>query len=104
MWERACSHICFAENSGFARTKKIPVSFDTRIFNMVGVGGFELPTSCSQSRRATGLRYTPVKKRRPFQVAFFDQCFWPLILRFDSSVNWSQKWWVVWDSNLRPIG
>ena len=28
----------------------------------------------------------------------------PLILRFDSSVNWSQKWWVVWDSNLRPIG
>src|SRR5690606_24327207 len=26
---------------------------------MVGVGGFELPTSCSQSRRATGLRYTP---------------------------------------------
>src|SRR3990167_9175213 len=28
---------------------------------MVGVGGFELPTSCSQSRRATGLRYTPMK-------------------------------------------
>ena len=27
--------------------------------NMVGVGGFELPTSCSQSRRATRLRYTP---------------------------------------------
>ena len=71
---------------------------------MVGVRGFELLTSCSQSRRATGLRYTPVKKRRPLQVAFFDQRFWPLILRFDSSVNWSQKWWVVWDSNLRPIG
>ena len=30
---------------------------------MVGVRGFELLTSCSQSRRATGLRYTPVKKR-----------------------------------------
>ena len=29
---------------------------------MVGVRGFELLTSCSQSRRATGLRYTPVKK------------------------------------------
>ncbi len=58
--EQARSHICSAVNSGFARTKKIPVSFDTRIFNMVGVGGFELPTSCSQSRRATGLRYTPV--------------------------------------------
>ena len=28
---------------------------------MVGVRGFELLTSCSQSRRATGLRYTPVK-------------------------------------------
>ena len=28
---------------------------------MVGVRGFELLTSCSQSRRATGLRYTPRK-------------------------------------------
>src|SRR3546814_1965961 len=27
---------------------------------MVGVEGFEPPTSCSQSRRATRLRYTPV--------------------------------------------
>ena len=26
---------------------------------MVGVEGFEPPTFCSQSRRATGLRYTP---------------------------------------------
>ncbi len=52
---------------------------------MVGVRGFELLTSCSQSRRATGLRYTPVIKRRPLQVAFLDQRFWPLILRFDSS-------------------
>jgi hypothetical protein len=26
---------------------------------LVGVEGFEPPTSCSQSRRATGLRYTP---------------------------------------------
>ena len=26
---------------------------------LVGVRGFEPPTSCSQSRRATGLRYTP---------------------------------------------
>ena len=26
---------------------------------LVGVEGFELSTSCSQSRRATGLRYTP---------------------------------------------
>src|SRR6266850_3652368 len=27
--------------------------------NLVGVGRFELPTSCSQSKRATRLRYTP---------------------------------------------
>ena len=31
---------------------------------MVGVERFELPTSCSQSRRATRLRYTP-KNLRP---------------------------------------
>ncbi len=30
---------------------------------MVGVRGFELLTSCSQSRRATGLRYTPMAPR-----------------------------------------
>jgi hypothetical protein len=30
---------------------------------MVGVERFELPTSCSQSRRATRLRYTPIFKR-----------------------------------------
>ena len=29
---------------------------------MVGVEGFEPPTSCSQSRRATRLRYTPPPK------------------------------------------
>ncbi len=28
---------------------------------MVGVEGFELSTSCSQSRRATRLRYTPIR-------------------------------------------
>ena len=27
--------------------------------NVVGAKGFEPPTSCSQSRRATGLRYAP---------------------------------------------
>ena len=30
-----------------------------RFLKMVGVEGFEPPTFCSQSRRATGLRYTP---------------------------------------------
>ena len=28
---------------------------------LVGVEGFEPPTSCSQSRRATRLRYTPIR-------------------------------------------
>ena len=35
---------------------------------MVGVERFELPTSCSQSRRATRLRYTPIKLARPLTV------------------------------------
>lgn len=31
--------------------------------NVVGAKGFEPPTSCSQSRRATGLRYAPPQVR-----------------------------------------
>ena len=34
------------------------ISTDSR-GELVGVEGFEPPTSCSQSKRATGLRYTP---------------------------------------------
>ncbi len=33
-----------------------------RLVKLVGVERFELPTSCSQSRRATRLRYTPTPK------------------------------------------
>ncbi len=72
--EQAPSHIRFVLDLRKFQAKKIPVSFDTRIFNMVGVRGFELLTSCSQSRRATGLRYTPVKKG-DLSVAFHDQGF-----------------------------
>lgn len=32
----------------------------TFLIFLVGVEGFEPPTSCSQSRRATRLRYTPI--------------------------------------------
>ena len=32
--------------------------------DMVGARGFEPPTSCSQSRRATGLRYAPTLRFR----------------------------------------
>ncbi|RMM37254.1 hypothetical protein ALQ79_02175 [Pseudomonas amygdali pv. lachrymans] len=37
---------------------------------MVGVRGFELLTSCSQSRRATGLRYTPMMLKNTSEEAF----------------------------------
>jgi hypothetical protein len=33
--------------------------FHERLLMFVGVARFELTTSCSQSRRDTGLRYTP---------------------------------------------
>ena len=33
---------------------------------LVGVEGFELSTSCSQSRRATRLRYTPMSRPLPW--------------------------------------
>ena len=33
------------------------------VWKLVGVKRFELPTSCSQSRRATRLRYTPGRNR-----------------------------------------
>ena len=39
--------------------------------NLVGVEGFEPPTSCSQSRRATRLRYTPVAWNGAMLLAAF---------------------------------
>ena len=35
---------------------------------LVGARGFEPPTSCSQSRRATGLRYAPTISLKSFGV------------------------------------
>mgnify|MGYP000712619815 CR=1 FL=1 len=49
----------------FGEFVRVENSYDYRLLQknsrdvMVGVERFELPTSCSQSRRATGLRYTP---------------------------------------------
>jgi hypothetical protein len=40
------------------KTKK-PFQLQLERFSIVGVAGFEPTTSCSQSRRDTGLRYTP---------------------------------------------
>ena len=39
-------------------------------FGLVGVKGFEPPTSCSQSRRATRLRYTPPQVRNRIMQDF----------------------------------
>ncbi|GBH16146.1 hypothetical protein KPSA3_02084 [Pseudomonas syringae pv. actinidiae] len=57
---------------------------------LVGVRGFELLTSCSQSRRATGLRYTPVNQGTS------TSCLRPdtsgiRSLRFGSKVNLGTK-------------
>ena len=41
--------------------------------NLVGVERFELPTSCSQSRRATRLRYTPISNKA--NIAFTSHCY-----------------------------
>ncbi len=38
----------------------IQMSYRPIAKKLVGVERFELPTSCSQSRRATRLRYTPI--------------------------------------------
>ena len=57
---------------------------------MVGVERFELPTSCSQSRRATGLRYTPNRRLRSvfFQTFrnyyIFCKCFLAVSSTFEN--------------------
>ena len=49
---------------------------------MVGVEGFEPPTSCSQSRRATRLRYTP-ERRTPARHRAYKQ---PSMVRIASLI------------------
>ncbi len=51
-----------SDATGISALFSIPITAGQK---MVGVRGFELLTSCSQSRRATGLRYTPVKNQGP---------------------------------------
>ncbi len=69
----------------------IRMSYRRILLRVVGVEGFEPPTSCSQSRRATRLRYTPNpvtekptvtgshntlrKSPRQFKKHLFYQCF-----------------------------
>src|SRR5690606_36280444 len=48
---------------------------------MVGVEGFEPPTSCSQSRRATRLRYTPADDGQSIQAQAGHRPGGPAIVR-----------------------
>jgi hypothetical protein len=48
--------------------KGFGLSTETLAVQMVGVEGFELSTSCSQSKRATGLRHTPNRAILPNPV------------------------------------
>ncbi len=41
------------------RRKSRNTNVSIKLNKMVGIERFELPTSCTQSRRATRLRYTP---------------------------------------------
>ena len=61
-----CDHLPDEFDTGeFSSNIFIEIPYDFRTLQengrgkLVGVERFELPTSCSQSRRATGLRYTP---------------------------------------------
>lgn len=57
-----------------SKNKQIPTPWGfhdvgSSVDPMVGVAGFEPTISCSQSRRATKLRYTPLERGRPPPVA-----------------------------------
>ena len=55
--------VCPTDNEPRALTLTANTNFEPRtsyLDNMVGAEGFEPPASCSQGRRATKLRYTPI--------------------------------------------
>jgi integrase len=51
------------------RSHRRTVGKDPRGLSLVGARGFEPPASCSQSRRATRLRYAPLKRRSSYTTA-----------------------------------
>jgi hypothetical protein len=55
--ERASRCVLMSGKTHRSQRWGLPQSFLGKI--VVGARGFEPPTSCSQSRRATGLRYAP---------------------------------------------
>ncbi len=61
----------------------------------IGAGGFEPPTSCSRSRRATELRYAPLVE---LPVASVQQPWQP------TTVHWPLEKCAQEDSNPQPLG
>ena len=64
-----CAHADRLDRPGSTALRRLRRAAESRALSefapstatvLVGVEGFEPPTSCSQSRRATRLRYTPV--------------------------------------------
>ncbi len=53
------AHRWIAKQSLICKRIKVVKLTVKQVKKMVGVERFELPTSCTQSRRATRLRYTP---------------------------------------------
>src|SRR6185437_9387683 len=69
--EGRCSiRLSYGQLPGAQTTQNIHASASARL---VGVGRFELPTSCSQSKRATRLRYTPKKAANDTLSPFCEQ-------------------------------
>ena len=57
-------------------------TIDAVLNNLVGVERFELPTSCSQSRRATRLRYTPnITTNSSLKTDYTSPCCQPALTR-----------------------
>jgi hypothetical protein len=59
----SCPTLCLQGQTGQHIKKES--RFAAAFLKIVGVAGFEPTASCSQSRRDTGLRYTPKNTRKP---------------------------------------
>ncbi len=57
------------------------------IVKMVGARGFEPPTSCSQSRRATRLRYAPPILSDMSELDIISIFLWQVILKTGTYIN-----------------
>jgi hypothetical protein len=62
-------HVASALHRSPKRETTRPLTGDRAVSYMVGATGFEPATSCSRSRRSTGLSYAPPKARAAFITA-----------------------------------